>query len=111
MATEDHDLSPTTPADATPGLSRRGLLRNAAGLGAAGLAAGLLVDVSGAPASAAQSSTSTADHAPVTAGGPLVAHVHDASTGEVDLFAGDQQVRVHNPALARALAHALATGI
>jgi hypothetical protein len=36
--------------------------------------------------------------------------VHDARTGEVDLFTGEQHVRVHNPALARALAQAATTG-
>jgi hypothetical protein len=38
-----------------------------------------------------------------------VAHVHDARTGEVDLFTGEQHVRVHDPALAHALARAATT--
>jgi hypothetical protein len=38
-----------------------------------------------------------------------VAHVHDARTGEVDLFTGEQHVRVYDPALAHALARAAAT--
>jgi hypothetical protein len=92
------------------GLSRRGLLRSAAGLGIAGVTAGLLIDAGAGSASAATRTAASPDHAPTPAGGPLVAHVHDASTGEVDLFAGEQHVRVHNPALAHALANAAASG-
>ena len=44
------------------------------------------------------------------ASAPLIAHVHDARTGEVDLYTGEAPVRVHNPALARALAQAATTG-
>ncbi len=113
MTSEDRQGTPAVPDSETPGLSRRGLLRSAAGLGVAGVAAGLLIDVTGGTASAAQTAAQTAaqdGHAPTSAGGPLVAHVHDARTGEVDLFAGERHVRVHNPALAHALTNAAATG-
>jgi hypothetical protein len=36
--------------------------------------------------------------------------VHDARTGDVDFYAGERHVRVHNPALAHALAHAAKSG-
>jgi hypothetical protein len=107
MTSEDRQ---GVPDDETLGLSRRGLLRSAAGLGVAGVATGLLIDVAGGTASAAQTATADGSNTPDSAGSPLVAHVHDARTGEVDLFSGEQHVRVHNPALARALAAAAATG-
>jgi hypothetical protein len=108
MTHEDPEIQPAAPA-AKSRLSRRGLLRGAGGIGLAGVAAGLLVDTTAGVASAATTSAST-DHAPTSASGPLVAHVHDARTGEVDLFTGEEHVRVHNPALARALAQAATTG-
>ena len=109
MTHEDPEIQPAAPAAAKARLSRRGLLRGAGGIGIAGVAAGLLVDTTAGVASAATTSAST-DHAPASASGPLVAHVHDARTGEVDLFTGEEHVRVHNPALARALAQAATTG-
>jgi hypothetical protein len=108
MTSEDQQGSTAVPEDETSGLSRRGLLRSAAGLGIAGVAAGLLIDTTGGTASAAQAVPN--GHALPANGAPLVAHVHDARTGDVDFFAGEQHVRVHNPALAHALAHAAATG-
>jgi len=108
MTHEDPEIQPAAPA-AKARLSRRGLLRGAGGIGIAGVAGGLLVDAGAVAASAATTSTA-ASHAPASASGPLVAHVYDARTGEVDLFTGEEHVRVHNPALARALAQAATTG-
>jgi hypothetical protein len=111
MTSEDHDVEPAGPDEAQSALSRRGLLRSAAGLGIAGATAGLLINATAGSASAAQASTTAPDGRPLPANaGPLVAHVHDARTGEVDLFAGEQHVRVHNPALAHALANAATSG-
>jgi hypothetical protein len=107
MTHEDPEISLAKPAR-TP-LSRRGLLRSAGGIGIAGVAAGMLIDTTAGAASAATTSTSASSEA-AAASTPLVAHVHDARTGEVDLFTGEQHVRVHNPALARALAQAATTG-
>jgi hypothetical protein len=103
MKHEDQENSSAQPA-AKSGVSRRGLLRSAGGIGIAGVAAGMLIDTTGAMASAA--TTPAASHTPASAHTPLVAHVHDARTGEVDLYSGEEHVRVHNPALARALAQA-----
>jgi hypothetical protein len=108
MTHDDQEIRPALPA-AESGLSRRGLLRTAGGIGIAGAAAGMLVGTAGM-ASAATPSTAAAGHAPEAASTPLVAHVHDARTGLVDLYSGEQQVRVHNPALARALAQAAKSG-
>ena len=109
MTHEDQGNYPAQPV-AKSGLSRRGLLRSAGGIGIAGVAAGMLVDTTAGMASAATASTATASRAPAPASTPLVAHVHDARTGEVDLYTGEQHVRVHNPSLARALAQAAAAG-
>jgi hypothetical protein len=108
MTHEDPENGLATPA-AKAGLSRRGLMRRAGGIGIAGVTAGLLIDTTAGAASAATTSTASGS-APAAASTPLVAHVHDAKTGEVDLFTGEQHVRVHDPALARALAQAAATG-
>ena len=109
MTYEDPENGLAAPA-AKAGLSRRGLMRRAGGIGIAGVTAGLLLDTTAGAASAATTSTAPASSAPGAASAPLVAHVHDAKTGEVDLFTGEQHVRVHDPALARALAQAAATG-
>jgi hypothetical protein len=105
MTPEDQEIRPAQK----PGLSRRGVLRGAGGIGLAGVAAGLLVDGTASAASAATTRDSAGHQVTAAASSPLVAHVHDARTGEVDLFTGEDHVRVHNPALARALADA-ATG-
>jgi hypothetical protein len=107
MTYEDPENGPAAPA-AHAGLSRRGLMRRAGGIGIAGVTAGLLIDTTAGAASAATTSTAPAGDAAAVSS-PLVAHVHDAKTGEVDLFTGEQHVRVHDPALARALAQAAAT--
>ena len=69
----------------------------------------MLGDHTAGVASAATARTASASHAQAPASAPLVAHVHDARTGEVDLFTGEEHVRVHNPALAHALARAATT--
>jgi hypothetical protein len=112
MNHEDPEISLSEPA-VKARMSRRGLLRSAGGIGIAGVAAGMLIDTtaaSAATASTASAGDASASSASAAASTPLVAHVHDARTGEVDLFTGEQHVRVHNPALARALTQAATTG-
>jgi hypothetical protein len=99
----------TNGSEESTGVTRRGLLRSAAGLGAAGLAAGLMVSSAVAPATAATATEASgpAEQPAVPAGGePMVAHVRDASTGEVDLFVGTRHVRFTDPRLAARLARA-----
>ena len=104
----DHDSAAGQRNGPTvPGATRRGMLRGAAGLGAAGLAAGFLGGKMAAPASAATAAThEPADGQAPAHDEPLVAHVHDARTGEVDLFTGTRHVRVTDPQLAARLARA-----
>jgi len=79
-----------------PSLSRRSVLRGAAGAGAAGLAAGALGAAAGHGA-AAQAAT---------AEGPLVVHVRDARTGDIEVFSGTSQTRLRDRDLATRIARA-----
>jgi hypothetical protein len=93
------------------------MLRTAAGASAAGLVAGSALATAlpaaaaarpdsnrpsaGRPAGSADSAA-TAD----SAAGPLVIHVRDADTGEMDIFAGTTRTRLRDPALAARLVRA-----
>jgi hypothetical protein len=90
------------------------MLRTAAGASAAG-AAGLVASgtLAGIPAAAAarRPAERTGHSGASTAGdraadGPLVIHVRDARTGEMDIFAGTTRTRLVDPALAARLARA-----
>ena len=102
-------------------VSRRAVLRTAAGASAAGLVAGGALAALPAAAAArpprssqpaerpghsaaATTPDATADAGP--AAGPLVIHVRDARTGEMDIFAGTTRTRLHDPALAARLVRA-----
>jgi len=102
-ATDDH------------GLSRRTALRTAAAAGLAGAA----LAATGAPALAA-ARPGRADHNEAGHneaghdeagheahdGEPIVAHLRDARTGEIDVFHGTSQTRLHDKTLAAALIRA-----
>jgi|HubBroStandDraft_4_1064222.scaffolds.fasta_scaffold24614_4 hypothetical protein len=100
-------------ADAFPGLSRRRVLRGAAGAGAAGLAVaagGLAAAPTPALAETARpavpSVPAAATAAGIDAAEPVVVHLRDARSGEMDVFAGTRHTRVHDPDLAARLARA-----
>jgi hypothetical protein len=99
------------PPDEQSRLSRRAALRTAA---AAGMAATALA-ATGAPALAAARPAGAerhgaghdeAGHAAADASEPIVAHLRNARTGEIDVFHGTSQTRVHDPALAAMLMRA-----
>ena len=75
-------------------LSRRSLLHGVATAGAAGIAA---TAMSAGPAMAA---TCLPD-------GPITVHVHDARSGDIELFCGDSRTRLHDQGLAARITHAL----
>jgi hypothetical protein len=122
MAGDHREETPDTggrPAGQHAPVSRRSVLRGAAGASAAGLMAGSALTAlpavaaarparSGPPAErpARSAATITPDTAadPGSAAGPLVIHVRDARTGEMDIFAGTTRTRLHDPALAAQLA-------
>lgn len=85
--------------------ARRAVLRGAAGAGALGL-----VVASGAgTAMAAQAATAAPeqDQAPAATDTPVVVYLRDASSGELEIFAGTSRTQVHDPALAARLARAI----
>jgi hypothetical protein len=98
------------------------MLRTAAGASAAGLVAGgalaALPAAAAAPPSrsrpsadrpgraAASTTQDPAGHPGREADGPLVIHVRDAHTGEMDIFAGMTHTRLRDPELAARLARA-----
>ena len=97
-----------------PEPSRRSVLHGAAGLAGAGLAATVMAGTLAAPASAsaaprthpgraARVSSATASGS----GEPVIVHVRDVQSGEMDVFAGTEQVRLHDPGLAAKLAQAV----
>jgi hypothetical protein len=91
--------------------SRRSMLRGA-GAGAAGLAA-IAVAGPAAPALAAASRPAAPARSGSVAGGrseeisgPVVVHLRDARSGEMDVFAGASLTRLRDPDLAARLARA-----
>jgi hypothetical protein len=94
-------------------VSRRSVLRSAAGAGAAGLAAAAVVGT-GAPALAAATSASrrqagraaTGEAATAATAQPVVVHLRDARSGEMDVFAGTSHTRLRDPELAARLVRA-----
>jgi hypothetical protein len=88
-------------------LSRRSVLRGAAGVGAVGLAAAGGVT---AVAGLARQDTPARPDAAMAAdalGGPVMVYLRDASTGEMEIFAGTGQTTLRNPALVRELLRAI----
>jgi hypothetical protein len=113
----DADRSAALAAAATdprPAVSRRNVLWGAAGAGAAGLVAA----TGAAAAPAAPAVAATARPASVAAGRevpagvadarsePVVVHLRDARSGEMDVFAGTRHTRLRDPDLAARLARA-----
>jgi hypothetical protein len=107
MPSHDAERAP----DPGRAMSRRSLLQGAATAGAAGLAATAL----GAAVSPAIASTRAPDRpdrpqrhgAGQPATGPIMVHVRDARSGDIELFAGTSQTRVRDKDLAARIARAL----
>ncbi len=98
-----------------PQPSRRSVLHGAAGLAGAGLAATVMAGTLAAPASAGGASRThpgraarVSSSAATVSGSdePVIVHVRDVRSGEMDVFAGTSQVRLHDPGLAARLAQA-----
>jgi nitrous oxide reductase len=100
-----HDAQPEPASH----LSRRSLLHGAAAAGAAGLA----VTALGAGVSqAASASTRTSAAAPAGSdvdapAGPIVVHVRDAKSGDIEVFSGTSQTRLRDTDLAARITRAL----
>ena len=94
-----------------PGPSRRSVLYGAAGLAGAGLAATAIGTIAGPAAAAAataapraQAGRAAGAHSPAE---PVIVHVRDLKSGEMDVFAGESKTRLRDPGLAAKLAHAI----
>ena len=109
MSTQIH---PDQPADGSadgarrPDPSRRSVLSGAAGLAGAGLAAtalGTLAAPAAAAAAAPRAHPGSAAKGPAE---PVIVHVRDLRSGEMDVFAGEAKTRLRDPGLAARLARA-----
>jgi hypothetical protein len=92
-------------------LSRRSVLRGAATAGAAGLAVSGLAAAAGATASPALADAGrpAAPDQPARElpAGPIVVHVRDARSGDIEVFFGTSQTRLRDQELAARIARAI----
>ena len=101
-----HDTEPS-PAG---GVSRRSVIRGAATAGAAGLA---VTAFGGALSPATAASTRAAGRTPAPAdevkapAGPIVVHVRNAKSGDIEVFSGTSQTRLRDTDLAARIARAI----
>jgi len=92
-----------------PGHSRRSVLRGAAAAGAAGIAAAAFTGSALPAAAGTAPAARTARGAGAARAGesePVVVHVRDAATGELDVFRGTTHTRVRDKELAARLVRA-----
>jgi hypothetical protein len=88
------------------------MLRGAAGVGAAGLAAAAVASTAAPALAAPRPATSAGRSTPSGAGPagaaePVVVHLRDATSGEMDIFAGTSHARLRDPDLAARLTRAV----
>jgi nitrous oxide reductase len=87
-------------------LSRRSVLRGAAGAGVAGIAASTLAGAAVPALAAARPPARRAGAQPADPADQVVVHVRDARSGEIDVFRGTSQTRLHDRDLAARLIRA-----
>ena len=105
---------PVTAPERPSPMSRRSLLRGAAGAGAVAVAAAAgaggvvaLTRPQTQTAPSAAKPVTMAEVPPNAMAGPLVVYLRDTTTGEMDVFAGTGQLRLHAPALVGQLLRAV----
>jgi hypothetical protein len=86
-----------------PDLSRRSVMRGAVGLAGAGLAASAITGAMAAPAAAAPATPARPAAGDASPAGPVIVHVRDVRSGEMDVFAGTSHARLTDPGLAARL--------
>ena len=92
------------PSEQARRLSRRSILRGAATAGAAGLA----VTAIGSAATPAFAATAPAQsHSAPQAAGPIMVHVRDAKSGDIEVFSGTSKTRLRDKDLAARIARAM----
>ena len=100
-----------SPGSSTRRMSRRSLLAGAATAGAAGLAA-TAIGAAATPALADTRRPSAPDQShghneASTPAGPIMVHVRDASSGDIEVFSGTSQTRLRDKDLAARIARAI----
>jgi hypothetical protein len=91
-------------------MSRRSVLQGVATAGAAGLAAtalGSAVSPAAAAERGASRSSPRGGGAAKAVSGPLVVHVRDARSGDIEVFSGTSQTRLRDKDLAARIARAI----
>src|SRR5215469_18872180 len=97
----DQSAEDLTEGSQHPRPSRRSVLHGAAGLAGAGLAATVMAGTLAAPASASAAPrthpgraarVSSSSAVASGSGEPVIVHVRDVQSGEMDVFAGTEQV-------------------
>jgi hypothetical protein len=107
------DQSPDGSAEGArrPEPSRRSVLYGAAGLAGAGLAATAMAGTLFAPAAAQASVAPRAHPGQATRmpspAEPVIVHIRDLRSGEMDVFAGEATARLRDPGLVARLVHAV----
>ena len=107
MPSDDTQSSPAM------GVSRRSVIRGAATAGAAGLAATALGGaLSPAAAASTRPAAGTRSSAPASgdvkaSAGPIVVHVRNAKSGDIEVFSGTSQTRLRDKDLAARIARAI----
>jgi curli biogenesis system outer membrane secretion channel CsgG len=106
MPSDDTQSSPAM------GVSRRSVIRGAATAGAAGLAATALGGALSPAASASTRATSStraaaADSEVKAPAGPIVVHVRNAKSGDIEVFSGTSQTRLRDKDLAARITRAI----
>jgi hypothetical protein len=99
------------PDSEGPQPSRRSMLRGAAGAGmaAAAVAAGAspaLAAARGRASAEASDARTSGEATPDHDGQAIIAHLRDAGSGEIDVFHGTRQIRLHDRELAARLIRA-----
>lgn len=115
MSSDPDDVRAQTAEGWRAAHSRRTFLRRgtvtAAAVGLAGSVPGLSGLIAGTASDAPEVESGVTDAeggaSATSLSQPLVAHVKDVGSGEISLFQGDQELVVHDPALARSLSSAL----
>ena len=93
------------PSEQARRLSRCTMLRGAATAGAAGLAV-TAIGSAASPAFAATTNQSQSHRAPQVAG-PIMVHVRDAKSGDIEVFSGTSKTRLRDKDLAARIARAM----
>jgi hypothetical protein len=98
-----------TTAEPGSRLSRRSMLRGAATAGAAGLAVTAMGAAVAIPARAAvrPSSSDQAQDLSTAHAEPIIVHVRDARSGDIEVFSGESQTRLRDKDLAARIARAI----